>query len=114
MKRHCKSRFPFLNWRRLNDAFHADTFFPSIRSAQNHTCGQICIGEKSGYWEAYPLKKELHVVTSLQDFVRTIGMPNAIKRDNSRVQAGEMEGSRKRSMHQRCHDGTPHTLGKYG
>ena len=89
MKRHHESRFPFLNWRRLNDTFHVDTFFPSVKTAQNHTCGQTHSGEKTGHWEVYPLKKESHAVTSLQDFFRIIGIPNVGKRENSKTQTGE-------------------------
>ena len=89
MRRHCKSSFPFLNWRHLNDTFHADAFFLSVRVAQNHTCRQTHAGEKSGYWEACPIKKETHAVTSLQDFAQAISIPNTIKRDNSRTQTSE-------------------------
>ena len=34
-------------------------------------------------------KKENHVVTSLQDFARTVGVPSTVKRDNFKTQTGE-------------------------
>ena len=36
-----------------------------------------------------PIKEESHIVTSLQDFVRTIGIPNVMKRDNFKTQRSE-------------------------
>ena len=65
MKRHYKARFLFLNWRRLNDTFYTDTFYLSVKSVQNYSCGQIYIGEKTRYWEVYPMKRESHAVISL-------------------------------------------------
>ena len=42
---HFKSRFPFFKWKRLNDEFHSDTFFPSVNTNQGHTCSQLFIGK---------------------------------------------------------------------
>ena len=43
---------------------------------------------KTGYWRTYLLKTESNTISSLEDFVRNIGIPTAIKRDNSRIQTG--------------------------
>ena len=47
------------------------------------------VGEKIGYSEVCLMKKELYAVTLLQDFARTIGIPNRLKRDNAKTQTGK-------------------------
>ena len=56
MKRRYKSRFPFLNWRRMNETFHTNDFFPLVRTVQNHTCSQMCVGGNNRNWEVCLLK----------------------------------------------------------
>ena len=87
-RRHFKSRFPFFKHLRLRDEFHADAFYPDIKTAQNQTCAQICMGKDTGYWEVCQLKKDSHALTSFQDFVRHVAMPPALKLDDSRTQTG--------------------------
>ena len=88
-RRHYKSRFLFFKYQQLKDEFHTDTFFLSVRSAQNYTCAQIFTGKGTGYWEVYPMNKESHSLRSLQDFVRNVSIPPTLKRDNTKTQAGE-------------------------
>ena len=87
-KRHHKSRFPFFKHPRFRDEFHADNFYRDVRSAQNHTCAQMFTGNETGHWEVHPMKKESHVLQSLQDFVRSIGVLPTLKRENARTQTG--------------------------
>ena len=84
-RRHCKSRFPFFKYPRLNDEFHTDSFFPSARLAQNCTCAQAFAGKGAGRWEVCPMSRESHSLRSLQDFVRTSDVPPTLKRDNART-----------------------------
>ena len=88
-RRHYKSRFPFFKHPRLKDEFHTDAFFPSVRSAQNHTCAQTLTGKGTGHWEVFPINKDSHSLRSLQNFVRTVGVPPTLKIDNSRTRTGE-------------------------
>ena len=48
-RRHSKSRFPFFKHSTLRDEFRTDAFYPSTRSAQNHTCAQMLICKDTGY-----------------------------------------------------------------
>ena len=88
-QRHFKSRFPFLREKRINDTFHSDTFFPSITSNQGHTCSQIFLGKNTDLMYVQPMKKESHSYIALQDFSRTVGIPNTIKTDNAKTETGE-------------------------
>ena len=88
-RRHHKSRFSFFKHPRLKDEFLTDTFYPRLRSVQNQTCAPMFTGKYSGHWELHPMSKESHSLSSLQYFVRNIGIPSILKRDNSRTQTGE-------------------------
>ena len=87
-RQHHKSRFPFLKEKRLNDEFHSDTFFPTVKSNQGHTCSQIFLGKNTDYMSVYPMKRESHSFVALQDFGRTIGLPRGIKTDNAKTEVG--------------------------
>ena len=88
-RRHYISRFPFLKEKRINDVFHTDTFFPSVKTNKGETCSQLFIGQKTDYMSVYPLKTESHNRTALQDFGRTIRIPSGIKSDNAKSETGE-------------------------
>ena len=87
-RRHFKSRFPFLRERRLNDEFHTDTFFPSVKTRKGHTCSQLFIGRNTDYMHVNLLKTESHSSQALKDFGRSIGIPRAIKSDNAKAETG--------------------------
>ena len=87
-RRHYKSRFPFLQEKRLNDVFHSDTFFPTIKSREGHTCSQLFIGRETDYMYVQPLKRESHSFTALQDFGRKVGLPRGLKTDNAQTEVG--------------------------
>ena len=87
-RRHYKSRFPFLREKRLNDVFHSDTFFPTIKSREGHTCSQLFIGRETDYMYVQPLKRESHSFTALQDFGRKVGLPRGLKTDNAQTEVG--------------------------
>ena len=87
-RRHHKARFPFLKQNRINDEFHSDTFFLSVKSNQGHTCSQIFLGKKTHYMSVHPLKKDSHSFVALQDFGRKVGLPNTIKTDNAKTEIG--------------------------
>ena len=88
-RRHYKSRFPFLRERRVNDVFHSDTFYPTVKSKSGDTCSQIFFGRETDYMSVHPMKKESHSFEALQDFGRKIGLPRSIKTDNAASETGE-------------------------
>ena len=87
-RRHMKYHLPMIRWRRRNETLGTDTFFPSVVTAQGHTCTQFFVGKTSDFWEAYPLKKESGNVVALQDSCRQHGIPNAIRSDNAQSEIG--------------------------
>ena len=88
-RRHYKSRFNFLKEKRINDIFHSDTFFPTVKSNSGDTCSQIFIGKKTDFMKVYPMKKESHSFRALQDFSRNVGLPVGIKTDNATTETGQ-------------------------
>ena len=87
-RRHLKSRFAFLKEKRVNDSFHSDTFFPTVKAIDGETCSQLFMGRKSDYMYVQPMKKESHSFRALQDFGRRVGLPKEIKTDNASTEVG--------------------------
>ena len=54
LRRHFKSRFPYLNRNRLAETFSTDTLFSSVTALGGETCAQVFVGKKSllllGLW----------------------------------------------------------------
>jgi hypothetical protein len=86
MKRHVKALFPFLNRKRITETVATDTFFSSIRDISGATCAQVFYRLKSHFMNVYPLRTESDGPKAVEDFVRTEGIPNVIRSDNSKMQ----------------------------
>ena len=101
-RKHMVSRFPMLKNHRRNDIVHSDTFFPSTKSAQGHTCSQLFIGERTDFIHVEPMKSESCSHLALQDFLRKHGIPHSIKTDNARTETGTKwtEECRRRHINQ--------------
>eukprot|EP00980_Cylindrotheca_fusiformis_P010182 scaffold2267_cov92-Cylindrotheca_fusiformis.AAC.1 len=82
-RRELMSHRPGLRWKRRNEVVGTDTFFPSVNSAQGHTCSQMFVGQQSLRWDVFPLKKETYNFQALQDISRNEGVPNVIRSDNA-------------------------------
>ena len=63
-----------------------DTFFGETKAIGGATCAQIYIGTTSTYTQCYGIREEREAPRTLEDFVRKIGAPKAIRRDNAKVQ----------------------------
>jgi hypothetical protein len=85
---HVKSRFPGLRCKRQNEAVASDTFFPAVVSNRGNTCSQFFTTLSSDRWSVYPLKSEDQNGIALQDYIRTIGAPTAMRTDNARSELG--------------------------
>lgn len=82
-RRSLKSQRPGLRVKRRNEVVATDTYFPSVKSAQGHTCSQFFVGQQSNRWDTFPLKSEHQNYQALQDLGRTYGVPDAIRSDNA-------------------------------
>jgi hypothetical protein len=69
-RREILSHQPGLRWKQRSEVIGTDTFFPSVKSAQGHTCSQMFVGQQSLRWDVYPLKTESHNFQALQDVSR--------------------------------------------
>ena len=87
-RKHRISRFPILKKYRRDDIVHSNKKFPSIRSAQGHTCSQVFIGEKKYFMHVELMKSESCSALALQDFTRKYGTPHTIKTCNTRIEIG--------------------------
>ena len=91
MRRHFKSRFPGANVPRLNETVATDTVF-SDTPAHNDgipghggcTCVQVYSGTTSGVSEAFPMGGKDDLPSTIQDFIRKHGAPNALFSDNAK------------------------------
>ena len=87
-RRELLSHRPGLRLKRRNEVVGTDTFFPSVKTAQGHTCSQLFVGQNSRRWDVFPLKTESQNYRALQDVSRTQGVANVIRSDNA---ASEMD-----------------------
>jgi hypothetical protein len=63
-----------------------DAFFSSVRDISGATCAQVFYGLKSHFMNVYPLRTESDGSKAFEDFVRTEGILNEIRSDNSKMQ----------------------------
>ena len=89
MRRHFKSREPGLNRARLAETYATDTFFAETKAIGGATCAQIFVGTKSMFTKCYGMKKETEAPNTLEDFVRKVGAPFAVRNDNAKAQTSE-------------------------
>ena len=88
MQRHIKSRFPHLRRHRIQETVASDTLFASIPAINGYTSAQLFVCTRSLVMQVYPLRSESEGPTALKDFIRDIGVPLAMRTDNSKMQDG--------------------------
>jgi hypothetical protein len=88
LRRHFKSRFPYLNRTRLSEIVATDTFFSHTKAYGGYTCAQLFIGLDSHFVQVYGLQRESQGVQALEDFIRDIGAPHDIRSDNAKMETG--------------------------
>ena len=88
LQRHIKSRFPQLNVRRLRETVASDTLYGTVTALGGYTCAQLFVGTTSAAVAIFPLRTESDGPEALQDYIRTIGAPVAMRTDNSKMQLG--------------------------
>ena len=86
LKRHFKSRIPGANVRRIHETFSTDTMFSSVPAIGGATCCQLFVGNTSSFTAVYGMTREGEGLGTLERFVNEWGAPDAIRRDNSKMQ----------------------------
>lgn len=95
LRKHFKSRFPAANVSRLNETVATDTYFSDTPALDDGIMGhggtdklQLYCGCTSLLTAVYPMRRESHMVGTLEDFIRQYGAPNALFSDNAKTQIG--------------------------
>ena len=95
LRKHYKSRFPAANVSRLNETVATDTFFSDVVAADVGILGhggatmlQLFCGTTSLLTAGYPMKEGDEMASTLEDFIRQHGAPNALFSDNAKNQVG--------------------------
>ena len=83
MRQHVKSRFPFLNRRRLRETVATDTYFSSFVGIGGITCAQVFFGLQSHVINVYGMQTENEFPEVYEDFIREEGCPSVLRRDNA-------------------------------
>ena len=96
MRKHFKTRFPAANISRLNETVATDTFFSDIPAYDDGIMGhggstmlQLYCGCTSHLTAVYPMKTDHEMASTLEDFIRSYGAPNALFSDNAKAQIGK-------------------------
>ena len=83
MRQHVKSRFPFLNRRRLRETVATDTYFAERVGIGSITCAQVFFGLQSHMINIFPMRSENQFPEVYEDFIREEGCPSVLRRDNA-------------------------------
>ena len=89
MRRYLKSRTEMLRYGRLNEAMATDTYFAITKSLEGYWCSQAFYGVKSRRIEVRGMKTEAEFYQVYQDFLREVGIPHTLRRDNARSEGSE-------------------------
>ena len=73
LRRHYKSRVPFMNARRLNEGYATDTIFANCKAHDGSTCAQIYVGVDSQFVSLEGMQFKSQMPRTLMNFIRTWG-----------------------------------------
>jgi hypothetical protein len=95
LQKHFKSRFPAANVSRINEVVATNTNFSDTPALDNGIMGhggtkmvQLFCGCSSLLTAVYPMWRENNIASTLEDFIRHYGAPNALFIDNAKSQIG--------------------------
>jgi hypothetical protein len=81
LRRHFKSRAPFMNVRRLNEGYATDTIFSNSKAHDGSTCAQIYVGVESKFVSLEGMKQKSEMPRTLLNFIRCWGAMRYLWRD---------------------------------
>lgn len=91
LRRHIKSKFPFLNVTRIDEAVSTDPMFANCRSIfHGYIAVQVFYGTKSHTIYVYGIRSKGEFPKVYRDFIRDYGAPSALRRDNAREEQSEV------------------------
>ena len=90
LRRHLKSRSPFNNVTRLDEAVATDPMFSNVRSLHHGYYGaQVFLGCTSLRIDVYGFRKHRNFPKIYKDFIREQGAPSMLRRDNAKDEQSE-------------------------
>jgi hypothetical protein len=89
MRRHLKSRFQMLRYKRLNEVIATDTYFSSTKSIEGFYCAQVFFGMTSKTLYVASMKTESEFPDVYLDFIRQHGIPSALRIDNAKSEMSQ-------------------------
>jgi hypothetical protein len=89
MRRHFKSRFQMLRYKRLNEVIDTDTYFGNEKSIERYHCAQVFFGMISKMLYVAGMKTESEFADVYLDFIRKCGIPSALRRDNAKSEMSQ-------------------------
>jgi hypothetical protein len=89
MRRHLKSRFQMLRYKRLNEVIAKDTYFANEKSIEGYHCSQVFFGMTSKILYVAGMKTESEFDDVYLDFKRKYSIPSAIRRDNAKSEMSQ-------------------------
>ena len=93
LRPHLRMRNPILSKKRLMEPWATDTWFAKATSYEGYNCCQLFVGQKSYHIYLYGMAKESYGPDALMEFFREVGVPTAIRRDNSKMQTSQVWNS---------------------
>lgn len=81
LRRHYKSRVPFMNARRLNEGYATDTIFANCKAQDGSPCAQIYVGVDSKFVSLESMQSKSQMPRRLLIFIRTWGAMHFLWRD---------------------------------
>jgi hypothetical protein len=73
-----------LRHKRLNEVIATDTYFANEKSIESYHCAQVFFGMTSKMLYVAGMKTESEFADIYLDFIRTCGIPSALRRDNAK------------------------------
>ena len=96
--RHMQPRFPFMNRFRMNEKVSTDTIFASVKALNGYHCAQVFFGLTSKCIDVFPMKSKSQFPEILSDFLRNVGIPNVLRRDNAKEENSDAVKQQLRKM----------------
>ena len=99
LRRHYKSRAPFMNVRRLNEGYATDTIFSNCKAHDGSSCAQVYVGCTSKFVYIEGMSAKSQMPRTLLNFIRQWGAMKFLWRDMAKEENSKTVNDLLRSIH---------------
>ena len=99
LRRHFKSRAPFMNVRRLNEGYATDTIFANSKAHDGSSCAQIYVGCSSQFVYLEGMSQKSQMPRTLMNFIRGWGAMRFLWRDMAKEENSKAVNDLLRAIH---------------